>query len=110
MEAELIAVSGNLSGLRFALGSAEVRAGRVPHAEIRLPDDGAAWEHFIVRAASGVHFVVDRQSDSGTFVNGRRVSECRLEPGDRISIGDTILLYRPAAQEGNRNLLQACAL
>src|SRR5262245_44260654 len=101
MEAELIAVGGNLSGLRFALGAAELRAGRNPHAEIRLRDDAAGWEHCIIRPAAGGHFVIDRQSETGTFVNGRRITEYRLEPGDRISIGETILLYRPAGQEGS---------
>jgi hypothetical protein len=47
--------------------------------------------------------VVDRQSETETFVNGRRVSECRLEQGDRISVGETTLLYRQGCEEGNRS-------
>src|SRR5258707_273294 len=108
MEAELIAVGGNLSGMRFPLGAHEVRAGRSPEAEIRLQDSGAAWEHCIVRPTAGGHCVIDKESGSGTFVNGRRIAECRLDPGDRISVGDTILLYRQAGGEGSRGLLQAC--
>src|SRR5947207_1476825 len=110
MDAELIAVGGNLSGMRFPLGAHEVLAGRSPDAEIRLQDSGAGAEHFIVRAAPGGYCVMDLQSESGTLVNGRRIVECRLEPGDRISVGDTILLYRKGAGDGSRGLLQACSL
>src|SRR3954447_21984266 len=110
MDAELIAVGGSLSGMRFPLAAHEVRAGRSPDAEIRLQDSGAAWEHCIVRPAAGGHCVIDRQRQSGTFVNGRGNAECRLEPGDRISVGETVLLYRQAGAAGNHGLLQACSL
>jgi pSer/pThr/pTyr-binding forkhead associated (FHA) protein len=40
--------------------------------------------------AVGGNLLVDRQSETGTFVNGRRVSECRLEQGDPISLGETL--------------------
>ena len=110
MEAELIAVGGNLSGTRFPLGAHELRVGRSPEAEIRLQESAAAWDHCIVRPAAGGHCVMDRESESGTFVNGRRIAECRLESGDRITVGDTVLLYRQAGGEASRSLLQACSL
>jgi len=110
MEAELIAVGGSILGMRFPLGPAEVRAGRSPDAEIRLQDSGAAWEHCVVRSAGGGHVVIDATSETGTFVNGRRISECRLQPGDRIAIGETVLLYRRSCDESGRALLQACSL
>jgi len=110
MEAELIAVAGSLSGMRFPLGGHDVRAGRSPDAEVRLQDSAAAWDHCVVRPAAGGHCVIDQQSESGTFVNGRRIAECRLEPGDRISAGETVLLYRQAGAEASRGLLQACSL
>ena len=53
---------------------------------------------------------MDGESESGTFVNGRRVAACRLESGDRITVGDTVLLYRQAGSEASRGLLQACSL
>src|SRR5262244_3414630 len=102
MEAELIVVGGNLSGARFSLGSSEVRAGRAPDAEIRLQDSAAAWSHCVIRPGAGGHSVIDGRSEAGTFVNGRRVSECRLQPGDRIAVGETILLYRRAGGESGR--------
>jgi two-component system, NtrC family, response regulator HydG len=110
MDAELIAIGGDLLGTRFPLGASEVRAGRAPHAEIQLPDLAAAWEHCVVRPAGGGHSVIDGRSGTGTFVNGRRISECRLQPGDRIAVGETILLYWRSGGESGRALLQACSL
>src|SRR5438445_7161634 len=110
MDGELIAVGGNLSGTRFPSGAGEVRVGRAPHAEIRVQDSGVAWEHCVVRHGAGGHCVMDHHSETGTFVNGRRIAEARLESGDRIAIGETTLLYRTSSAEGSRALLQACSL
>jgi len=111
MEAELIVIEGTLSGTRTPLGVHEVRAGRAPASEIRLQDSAAAWEHCLFRPQSGGHCVVDRDTAEGTFVNGRRVSQTLLAPGDRIAIGDTVFLYRQAGPlEDGHSLLQACSL
>jgi transcriptional regulator with GAF, ATPase, and Fis domain len=111
MEAELIAIAGAASGTRILLSSRAIRAGRAPDSDIRLHDSGAAWEHCWFRPQDGGHCVVDRDTEGGTFVNGRRVAQATLAPGDRVAIGETVFLYRhgePA--EGGRTLLQACSL
>jgi len=61
------------------------------HASLLPTDDGLALE--------------DHGSTNGTFVNGQRlVGSCRLQAGDRIQIGDSILEVRspPAAPEHGR--------
>ena len=111
MEAELIVLEGTQCGTRFLLGLHEIRAGRSPDADIRLQDSAAAGDHCSFRPQAGGHCVVDRDTEEGTFVNGRRVSQAALAPGDRIAIGETVLLYRQAAAaEGGHTLLQACSL
>ena len=111
MDAELIAVEGPLSGLRFLLGAADLYAGRAPASAIRLHDSAAAWEHCIFRPQDGGHCVVDHNSTGGTFVNGRRVSRAALFSGDRIAIGENAFLYRRSGPgEDGRALLQSCSL
>jgi hypothetical protein len=40
------------------------------------------------------HFVLaDNNSTNGTFCNGERIQECRLDFGDRIRIGDTEMVF-----------------
>src|SRR5260370_38040480 len=94
MEAEFIVVSGALLGARFPLGNSEVSIGRAPSAGIRLSEPGVAPEHCVVRPSPAGHRLTDRRSSSGTHINGMRVTEQDLEPGDQLAIGDIILLYR----------------
>src|ERR1017187_5949874 len=115
MEAEFIAVDGPLLGERFTLGSGEVHIGRAPSAHIRLAEADAAWEHCTVRLEDGRFHIVDHRSGVGTYVNGMRIMRHCLEPGDQVSVCDTVLVYReePAilpADSPQHGLLRACSL
>ena len=115
MQAELIVVSGSLLGARFPLGPGETRIGRAPTADIRLEEANAAWEHCVVRARDGRYHIVDRHTGVGTFVNGMRVGEHWLEPGDQVGICETVLVYREDPPElppdsPQHTLLRACSL
>jgi Nif-specific regulatory protein len=114
MQAELIVVSGPLLGERFPLGPGETRIGRAPTADIQLTEPNAAWVHCIVRAREGRCHIVDRRSSMGTFVNGMRIGEHWLEPGDQVGICETVLLYRedrpePAPDSPHLALVLACS-
>lgn len=65
--------------------------GRGTHCDIRLEDPSASRVHCRVLARDGKVFLTDAGSRWGTFVNGNRVTECELRPGDEITIGETIL-------------------
>jgi two-component system response regulator HydG len=115
MEGELLAISGPRLCERFSLGGGEARIGRSPQSTIQIDDPGIAWDHCVVVASADRYRILDRRTGAGTFVNGKRISEHTLEPGDQISIGETVLLYReePAAQAGMpaaQTLLRTCAL
>ena len=97
MSAELIVVAGPLLGERFALGPSELKIGRSPASTVRLDDSGAAWDHCVLRPRDGGWRVVDLHTGAGTFVNGMRVREQALEPGDQLQIGETIFAYRDAS-------------
>ena len=114
MDAELIVVSGALLGARFPLADREVSIGRTASAAIRLSEPGVAPEHCVVRPSPAGHRLTDRRSASGTYINGMRVTEQELQPGDQVAIGDIVLLYRnqsaPERDSTVRNtLLRACS-
>jgi Nif-specific regulatory protein len=115
MEAELIVVAGPLIGNSFALGDNEIQIGRAPSSAIRVTDPEVAWEHCVIRLQEGRYHLMDRRSGAGTYVNGMRVAQHRLEPDDQVSIGETILIYRedapPMADDSpQQTLLRACTL
>jgi two-component system response regulator HydG len=115
MEGELLVISGARVCERFPLGAGETRIGRSPKSAILLDDPGVALDHCVVQPAAGRYRIVDRHSSTGTFVNGKRISNYTLEPGDQVSVGETVLLYREesAAQPDTPTpqiLLRTCAL
>ncbi len=115
MDAEFIVVSGPLLGARFPLGDSEVSIGHAASAHIRLAEPGIASEHCVIRPSTSGYRLTDRRSPSGTYINGMRVTEQALEPGDQVSIGEIVLLYRedapPAADSTARHtLLRACSI
>jgi two-component system response regulator HydG len=114
MESELIVVAGALLGERFALGPAGLKLGRAPNCAIRLSEPEAAWEHCTIRPEGPGYRLIDCHTGSGTYVNGLRVREHALEPGDQIQIGDTIFAYRDgsamASEMPQHTLLRACSL
>lgn len=65
--------------------------GRGEHCEIQLDDPSASRVHCRLLARDGKVFLTDAGSRWGTLVNGIRVTECELVPGDQITVGETLL-------------------
>ena len=65
--------------------------GRSRSCNLRLPSSDASRRHAEILAGRDGFVLRDLRSTNGTFVNGERVEERTLRPGDRIQIGgDTI--------------------
>jgi serine/threonine protein kinase len=63
--------------------------GRSRHAETRLDDPGVSRVHCEVELEDGQVLVTDLDSAGGTFINGQRITEQTLRPGDVLQIGET---------------------
>jgi pSer/pThr/pTyr-binding forkhead associated (FHA) protein len=61
--------------------------GRSRECRVRLPDADTSRRHAEIVCGGGRFVLHDLGSTNGTFVNGERVSERALEPGDRLRIG-----------------------
>lgn len=71
-----------------------MRLGRAADNDLELDDLRVSRHHAEVRQqADGTRLVVDLGSQNGTFVNGRRVHEQRLTPGDFLGIGGQTIHY-----------------
>lgn len=68
-----------------------VLIGRGDSCGVQLNDPSASRVHCRVIAHDGRVKLYDAGSRWGTFVNGQRVTECDLWPGDRIKVGETTL-------------------
>jgi DNA-binding NtrC family response regulator len=85
----------------FRPGRDPTPIGREVTRGVQLPKDTRASRHHATLHADvlGRLRLVDEGSRNGTFVNGKRVDEARVDDGDVISIGDSYLVVR-AEPEG----------
>ena len=96
---------------RRDLDGETLRIGRASGNDLVLQDLNVSRNHAaVVRRTEGV-FVVDAGGKNGTFVNDRRITEpVRLDAGDRVRLGSTILVFNgraPSSVEfADRPLLQ----
>jgi hypothetical protein len=68
-----------------------------------LDDARVSRAHAQLRLRYGRYVVYDLGSTGGTFVNGQRVDECVLRPGDVISLGGVPVIYgEDGASAGGR--------
>jgi diguanylate cyclase (GGDEF)-like protein len=84
----LLVLSGPQLGEVFALASGkELLIGRREDASVAIRDDGVSRRHasIVVKGASAV--LKDLGSANGTWIDGKRAAEARLEDGKRFQIG-----------------------
>lgn len=83
-------VAGLIAGKQFILYRNPTIIGSSPQCEIYLfKDPQISPRHAALHIVRGGFELEDLQSATGTFVNDRLVSRCRLHAGDRIRIGQT---------------------
>jgi S-DNA-T family DNA segregation ATPase FtsK/SpoIIIE len=87
-------VRGPGEGKVVVLGGGVVTIGRGQACDLVLPDPLVSRMHARVERGPDGTEVVDLGSTNGTYVNGRRVTRCRLEHGDRLQLGGVVLEYR----------------
>ncbi len=82
-------VHGSESGRRFAIADGAISIGRSSRNTIAFPagEKSVSGHHAILYKSPGRFMVQDLQSTNGTYVNGERVKEKDLAPGDEIGFG-----------------------
>lgn len=84
----LVALDGPIAGQRFPIGPQETIIGR--EGQILLSfDASASRRHASIFQAGNSAIVRDLGSTNGTLVNGVKVTEMTLRPGDTVKIGVT---------------------
>jgi hypothetical protein len=74
-------------GRRIVLSGGRFVIGRSRDADLTLDDPNVSRRHAELRREDGSWVVADLASTNGVKVNGRRVAEHRLTPGDEITLG-----------------------
>lgn len=89
----LAVVEGALKGSVFPLRP-DTTIGRSTTNAIALKDTKVSRQHAIVHCYGDHWTLEDLQSANGVYVNGSKITEVALQPGDKIQIGDFVLEFR----------------
>jgi len=89
-------LDGESRGHVISLARERLTLGRRPNNDVVLKDEKASGTHAEVVREGEAWVLRDLDSRNGTFLDGRKVSELSLSPGDVFKIGLTALCFRRA--------------
>src|SRR5271157_2363574 len=102
--ASLFVIQGADQGKRFEFKSSPVALGRENSNAIRLHDTEVSRRHAELRQEEESYRIVDLGSANGTYVNGQPIDQAPLHSGDRLQLGQTVLLYNEGLSNPQRDL------
>ncbi len=102
--ASLFVIQGADQGKRFEIMSGSMALGRDTSNPIRLHDTEVSRRHAELRLEREGYRIVDLGSANGTFVNGHPVGQTVLQSGDRVQLGQTVMLFHEGNGGAHRDL------
>lgn len=93
MKPRLQVATGPLADSIYFLSEAEIRIGRDPANSLSISDLSLSRRHCLLSRDDDSYKLRDLESRNGTFVNGNVISEKRLNHGDQISVGESVLVF-----------------
>lgn len=90
---QLSVIEGPDRGKKYALVKPVTRVGKKEQNDLIMSDTTVSRKHMIIEYSSDSFLLRDLNSTNGTTLNGTRVKEAYLVPGDRIKIGNTTLEF-----------------
>lgn len=87
-----------------SLNQGVINLGRRPDNQLVIDDPRISRLHAQLRAVRGSYIIFDLESTGGTFVNGERIHQQTLRPGDVISLSGMPLVYGQDALSETQDL------
>ena len=107
MNPRLRIIAGPLKDKDVELPAGETSVGRVAANQIAISDPALSRRHCLFVRENGGYKLRDLESRNGTQVNGAVITEHWLRHGDRIGVGDSVLLYLAQEEEEEEEIGQA---
>ncbi|MCC6125333.1 MAG: FHA domain-containing protein [Pirellulales bacterium] len=104
--ATLFVIRGIDQGIRFELEGTVFQLGRDSSNAIQLHDSEVSRHHAEIRRREGEFVLSDLNSSNGTYVNGKRIEQHKLESGDQVQAGSTLMLFTGTLEESGVDLAQ----
>lgn len=90
----LIVERGDRVGKEFRLQARDTSLGRAGTNDIVLNDPAASRQQARIKLEGDGYYLHDLAATNPTQVNGQDVHRHRLTPGDRVQIGNTVLVFK----------------
>ncbi len=84
-------LTGPQAGQIFPIKEGQHTLGRSPSCDVKIASNSVSKEHATLLAAGDKLIISDLDSRNGTFVNGVKVQNQRLNPGDKLSLHDILV-------------------
>ncbi|MCI0361526.1 MAG: FHA domain-containing protein [Planctomycetaceae bacterium] len=109
MKVKLVCQDSLASPREIVIDSFPCDLGRGVDVTVRIDDRWLSRRHCRLELSEGVIVVRDLGSRHGTFVNGQCITESKLLPGDRLSLGLTHLVAEYELSATDSTLAAAAA-
>jgi pSer/pThr/pTyr-binding forkhead associated (FHA) protein len=75
-----------------------IKIGKLESSHLRIDDPAVSRMHSVIEVSGpGEVYIIDLGSTSGTVVNGQRVNKAKLESGDQLQFGGTVVVVELGA-------------
>lgn len=91
----------------FPISRPKTVIGRGDQCELRIPLGEVSRKHCRISVDAAGVIVSDLGSSNGTYVNGRRIQEEDLDPGDTVKIGSIVFVVQVDGSPSTEELAQA---
>ncbi len=100
-------VEGKYQGGEFVVPrNGQLIVGRDVSCDVAIIDPKVSRKHARIWNGDGVTYIEDSNSTNGSLLNGKLLkagTPHKLSPGDKVTIGDSVFLYRGLESEAKKN-------
>src|SRR5438876_3522550 len=108
---KLVVLSEGLTGLTFELKVEKTTVGRLEDNAFQIAEPSVSSHHCELLQRGGDFVVKDLNSTNGTFINGEKITEAPLKPGQILRLGQVeIRLETDAAPSAPKKLSQTMVM
>ncbi|MCB0327886.1 MAG: GGDEF domain-containing protein, partial [Bdellovibrionales bacterium] len=91
-KANFVVIAGQDIGRKYEVEKSSLSVGRNSDCDIFVDDDDVSRTHALINIKSEGVYISDLGSTNGTLVNGEKITTHLLQDGDRIQIGNLLVL------------------
>ena len=95
---KLVVINKTLTTMSYELGEKWVTIGRHDDNTFQIAETSVSGRHCEVRVRSDELVVHDLQSTNGTFVDGKKISEGVVKPGQMLTVGEVELRFEASEE------------